>query len=628
MRIRSLLVLTIFSVVIVVLIFGLIMLEAHYRLKDTKLIRDRSDIIAEEVAGQLTLILEFSLYGEERAINQWQARNKTITKYLELTSNSDYPIPETVKFHHDLMLVLFQQLIDIRDQKQDFVNKRREQLLLDQLLSHSQVVIDKVYRWHESVKETHDLLEQKFHVYALVSTLLILIFILYLTSLIGLRILKPLKNFQNAVKAISKGELSVRASTGTKDEIGMLSEAFDIMAIDMVNRLNLEIEERKKTEEKIWTIKERLEAAASAGIVGVWDWDVVNDNLVWDEIMCQLYGLRKEDFSGVYEAWSSALHPEDKTFTEGEIQAALRGERDYAPEFRVIWPDGSIHYIKAKSHTTFDGQGKPLRMVGINYDITEQKNKQLWLDHQILERTKELRQAHNEADAANKAKSIFLSNMSHELRTPMHAIMSFSSLGIKRTEDDKVKRYLENIHTSGERLTKLLDDLLDLSKLESGKLIPEFVETDLTNIVYEVIDEIGVLVQEKNILLDFKCNRPCLVQLDKKLITQVIVNLISNAIKFSPEGSEIKISISENKNNSIVFSVVDDGIGIPKDELKDVFDSFVQSSKTRSDGGGTGLGLPISKEIIELHNGKIWAESPPKGKEIGTVFYFQIPNKQ
>jgi hypothetical protein len=112
---------------------------------------------------------------------------------------------------------------------------------------------------------------------------------------------------------------------------------------------------------------ERLSTATTAGRVGVWDWDVPNNVLVWDELMYQLYGLHEADFGGAYEAWAVAIHPEDKAATEGEIQAALRGEREYAPRFRVIWPDGSIHHLKAASRTTYDAEGRPLRMIGVNY---------------------------------------------------------------------------------------------------------------------------------------------------------------------------------------------------------------------------------------------------------------------
>jgi len=134
-----------------------------------------------------------------------------------------------------------------------------------------------------------------------------------------------------------------------------------------------DITERKRAEEDLRISEERLALATHTGNIGVWDWDVTNNILLWDNAMYRLYGLRRGDFGGAYEAWASALHPEDKTYTEGEIQAALRGEREYAPEFRVIWPNGSVHYLKAASHTLYDDNGKPLRMVGINYDLTERK---------------------------------------------------------------------------------------------------------------------------------------------------------------------------------------------------------------------------------------------------------------
>jgi PAS domain S-box-containing protein len=134
-----------------------------------------------------------------------------------------------------------------------------------------------------------------------------------------------------------------------------------------------DITKLRQTEKHLQEVKDRLETAASAGIVGVWDWDVPNNRLIWDAVMYQLYGLRQGDWGQAYEAWARTINPEDRAYTEGEIQAALRGEREYAPEFRVVWPDGSIHHIQAKSKTTFDAQGKPLRMVGINYDVTEQK---------------------------------------------------------------------------------------------------------------------------------------------------------------------------------------------------------------------------------------------------------------
>ena len=251
------------------------------------------------------------------------------------------------------------------------------------------------------------------------------------------------------------------------------------------------------------------------------------------------------------------------------------------------------------------------------------------LNQLVEEKTHHLKLAKEEAEIANKEKSRFLANMSHELRTPMHAILSFASLGLKRTEEQKAFGYFDKIHVSGKRLTKLLDDLLDLSKLESGKLEPDFENNDIGIVMLECIESVESLLNEKNISINFNYETEVIGVFDEKLITQVIINLLSNAIKFSPEDTQVNVIIRTDKNEqTITVSVTDEGVGIPKNEIIDIFDQFVQSTVTRTGSGGTGLGLPISKEIIHLHHGKIWAESPPEGKNSGSSFIFQIPIQQ
>ncbi|MEJ2214250.1 MAG: ATP-binding protein [Gammaproteobacteria bacterium] len=235
------------------------------------------------------------------------------------------------------------------------------------------------------------------------------------------------------------------------------------------------------------------------------------------------------------------------------------------------------------------------------------------------------------AQEASEIKSRFLANMSHELRTPMHAILSFSNLGLKRVEDRKIKEYLEKINTSGIRLTKLIDDLLDLSKLESGKLTPLLEQNNLTETVLEAIDEIGSLANEKNLSIDVNTDKPLVGFFDKSLILRVIINTLSNAIKFSDDGAGIQIILDEQSTESgkvLCYSIIDEGVGIPENELTDIFDSFIQSSKTKYHSQGTGLGLAISQEIIHLHQGEIWAESPPDGKTKGSVIHFTIPAQE
>ena len=233
---------------------------------------------------------------------------------------------------------------------------------------------------------------------------------------------------------------------------------------------------------------------------------------------------------------------------------------------------------------------------------------------------------------ANQEKSRFLANMSHELRTPMHAILSFANLGLKKVDNKKIERYLQNIRTSGIRLTTLLDDLLDLSKLEAGKMRASFQEQDITLLIPDAINELDSLLSRKEITIDINDDDHVECAIDQKLMMQVFINLLSNAIKFSPEQSTVKIRIKtfegelhKLQQELLEISISDQGVGIPESELETIFDQFVQSSKTRTDAGGTGLGLPITREIIALHFGKIRAISPNHGSDHGTTISIVLP---
>ncbi len=243
--------------------------------------------------------------------------------------------------------------------------------------------------------------------------------------------------------------------------------------------------------------------------------------------------------------------------------------------------------------------------------------------------TKELTISREEAERANLAKSEFLANISHELRTPMHAILSYASMGENRGETVNRKnliRYFETIRLSGKRLLTLLNDLLDLSKLDAGHMQSDLQQQEIGPIIQKVITEqqANLSAAEINIKLE-ETNLSTTCLFDFGQIWQVMTNLIANAIKFSPEHSIITISFShiknKNKQNMLCCSVSDQGIGIPETELESVFDQFIQSSKTATGAGGTGLGLAICKKIITNHGGDIWAENRAGG---GTLFRFTV----
>ena len=358
--------------------------------------------------------------------------------------------------------------------------------------------------------------------------------------------------------------------------------------------------------------------------------------------MYVLHGVREEDFSGAYSAWVSVLHPDDRVRSDEEIKQALRGEKEFNTEFRVVWPTGEIRHIAASALLLRDAEGSPTRMIGVNYDITRRKQAELELERHrnhlqtlVDERTAEAIRAKEAAETANRAKSSFLSNMSHELRTPMHAILSFGGLGLEKSVGEiaplpKLHNYFDRIVESSKRLMVLVNDLLDLSKLESGRMTFDWRQHDFAQLVREVVGEFDLLIEKKGITVDHRAlSGTLLIQCDGLKIGQVLRNLLSNAIKFSPVGGKIRLMADSTELSGrratdpvragLAFAMYDEGVGIPEDEMDSIFDEFVQSSKTRSGAGGTGLGLAISRQIIAAHDGTIFAANNREGGACLTV---------
>jgi signal transduction histidine kinase len=244
----------------------------------------------------------------------------------------------------------------------------------------------------------------------------------------------------------------------------------------------------------------------------------------------------------------------------------------------------------------------------------------------------ELNAAKEQADEANQAKTSLLMNMSHEFRTPMHAILNYTNMGLKKLqvpEREKLKKYLVNIQGSGLRLMELMNALLDLAKLESGKFEIRPSRGDLAQIVAQSLSELGSLVEAKQLEVRItNQSRDSCAIFDRERLTQVFINLFSNAIKFSPKEGVIEVFISDSflpeRGPALHCVVSDNGIGIPPEEMESIFDKFQQSSKTNTGAGGSGLGLAICREIIHLHGGAIWAAAAPSG---GAAINFTLPKE-
>jgi PAS domain S-box-containing protein len=382
-------------------------------------------------------------------------------------------------------------------------------------------------------------------------------------------------------------------------------------------------EELKLAQETLIAVKDRLAMAAKAGTVGIWDYNILNNQLIWDEQMFRLYGTTSGQFSGTLDAWQNGLHPEDRERGEAEYLAALRGDHDFDTEFRVLWPDGTVRNIRALAAVTRDSGGHAIKIVGTNWDITTEKTK-----------IEELRRANEDLDKAVRTKSAFLSNMSHEIRTPMNAVLGFAQL-LEREKGTTARQrdYIANIKGAGDHLLALINEILDLASIESGRTQLSEESLDLRQFVDELGTMFRIQTDEMGLALDCVVDPevPCQVLTDTKKIRQILINLLGNAVKFTTSGkisltlhSELLGNEGRGQRHRLSIDVTDSGPGIVAEDLGRIFEAFEQTALGASKGG-TGLGLPISRSIARAMGGDIEAYSEPG---VGSRFRLSFEAKQ
>ncbi|WP_198673732.1 PAS domain S-box protein [Algibacillus agarilyticus] len=367
-----------------------------------------------------------------------------------------------------------------------------------------------------------------------------------------------------------------------------------------------DISQQKQNEQELEAAKEKADLSAlrmniandSAGI-GIWEWDLNTNELIWDEWMHTLYGRSKKQFSGAYDTWTSSVHPDDLDNAIAKLSDAINGTDKYDPEFRVIRPDGQIRTMKASAEVIKDDTGKPIRVIGVNYDITEK-----------VETIRALEKAKIAAENASKAKSHFLANMSHEIRTPMNAILGSLQLLSKSGVDPSLTSILNHASYSAKSLLTVINDILDYSKIESNKLDLEQQPFLLAEVLNSVQHDLNSLISTKRIefLTIIDENFIDGWEGDVVRVKQIVLNLASNAVKFTHKG-QVKIEISHvnhGQNNAISLNITDTGIGMSEEAQAQVFERFTQAdSSTTRKYGGTGLGMSICISLINLMGGTI-----------------------
>ena len=500
-----------------------------------------------------------------------------------------------------------------------------------------------------------------------------------------------------------------------------------------------DISELKNAEATLRESEQRLHFSQDFAGIGSWDWNLQTDELYWSEQIPPLFGYPKGKLETSYENFISAVHLDDRLAVEDAVTACICRDIPYDIEHRVVWPDNSVHWLHERGHVVRDGQGKPLRMLGVISNITESKLTQLalaesearfrdiaesmsdWIwevdaqgvytycaghvkdimgyhpeeivgrtpfdlmppdeveivsavfadivkyrypiknlenwnltkdgrrvclltngvpmfnatgeligyrgiDTDITQRKQveaALIEAKESAEQANRAKSEFLSSMSHELRTPLNAILGFTQLfGFDENLTKDQKMNLHEISRAGEHLLELVNEVLDLAKVESGHMELNMLPLPVADVLEECHAISLSLAEEHTVTLDFDTKSSVTVLADRVRLKQVLLNLISNGIKYNRPGGLVSVKIGDGNLGQLRMTVSDTGRGIKPDRLGELFQPFSRLGFGHSNIEGTGIGLVITKSLVEAMGGCIGVDSTP-GE--GSDFWLELP---
>ena len=415
--------------------------------------------------------------------------------------------------------------------------------------------------------------------------------------------------------------------TAIQDPLGTLFKELkqsEQSLIEAKNSVEQQVTERtaalQESEEQVRSQEIRLKSILEGTHVGTWEWNVQTGETMFNERWAEIIGYTLAELEPVsIKTWMKFAHPDDLKQSAELLESHFAGELEfYECEARMLHRDGHWVWVHDRGRVaSWSDDGKPLLMAGTHQDITRRKE----LEQSLIE-------AKEAADAANQAKSEFLANMSHEIRTPMNGVIGMTQLLRFTKLTTEQQEYLDSIELSSESLLQIINDVLDLSKIESGKIELEYAEFSLRKAIEDITTIQISRIYSKQLTLqkDIPVDLPEVVRGDQLRIKQILLNLLSNAVKFTEQGSvtiAVRLLEQDMHRALIRLTVSDTGIGIPPEALQKIFKPFEQAdTSTTRRFGGTGLGLTICRKLAELMGGTIAVESSPGA---GSSFHLEIP---
>jgi PAS domain S-box-containing protein len=363
--------------------------------------------------------------------------------------------------------------------------------------------------------------------------------------------------------------------------------------------------------------EQQLRLAVETGRLGVWQLDLVQNTLSCSAQCRSNYGIGADVPFGYDDLWQ-AVHPEDRDRLREALHRAIHSREDLDIEYQTVWPDSSVHWVLMRGQASYTNEGNPQRLIGVSLDITARKQAE-----------KEITRLHEEAVRGSRAKDDFLAALSHELRTPLNPVLLLASeCADDPAMSEEARQAFTVIRKNVELEARLIDDLLDLTGIVRGKLTVTKQPVALHEVLKEAATALRADFKEKNIRLELTLQAENdWVDADRVRLLQVFLNLLRNAIKFTPTGGAVVVTTRREESEKLEVAVTDNGIGMTAQELDRVFGAFEQGDHAASGGshrfGGLGLGLAIARKLVELHDGSIQALSA--GRNEGASFVVRLP---